>query len=165
MADRLLGVLRHQALELGLGLFMLEMRRPGLREQRRELRPGIRGAHVDDPHRLDPRLRRFDPEQARGLPELDTAPELLLRGEHEVLVERIGSDRDLDPFAAAGDDREHRRPGVHHPHVVLELCHVLLGRPFLRERPRQHELGLEDRPGPSTPSRPGSPPSRRAPGA
>ena len=37
--------------------------------------------------------------------------------------------------------------GVGHPHVVLELRHVLLGRPFLRERPRQHELGLEHRAG------------------
>jgi hypothetical protein len=35
--------------------------------------------------------------------------------------------------------------GVRHPHVVLELGHVLLGRELLRERPRQHELGLVDR--------------------
>jgi hypothetical protein len=65
-----------------------------------------------------------------------------------VLIQRIGGNRDLDPFAAAGDDRERRHPGVGHPHVVLELGHVLFGRPLLRERPRQHELGLVDRPGP-----------------
>jgi hypothetical protein len=29
------------------------------------------------------------------------------------------------------------------PHIVLQLRHVLLGCGFLRERPRQHELGLE----------------------
>ena len=28
---------------------------------------------------------------------------------------------------------------------MLQLRHVLLGRGFLRERPRQHEFGLEDR--------------------
>ncbi len=30
---------------------------------------------------------------------------------------------------------------------MLQLRHVFLGRRFFRERPRQHELGLEDRPG------------------
>ena len=47
-------------------------------------------AHVDDADRLQPRPRRLDPEQARGLAALDAAPELLLRGEQQVLVERIG---------------------------------------------------------------------------
>ena len=37
--------------------------------------------------------------------------------------------------------------GIGDPHVVLQLRHVLLGRRFLRERPGQHELGLEHRPG------------------
>ena len=32
MADRLLGILRHQAFELGLGLLVLEERRPGWRK-------------------------------------------------------------------------------------------------------------------------------------
>ena len=54
---------------------------------------------------------------------------------------------DLDPLSAAGDHRQHRRPGSHDPHVVLQLGHVLLGGRFLRERPGQHELGLENRPG------------------
>ncbi len=37
--------------------------------------------------------------------------------------------------------------GVRHPHVVLQLRHVLCRCRILRERPGQHELGLEDRPG------------------
>ena len=37
--------------------------------------------------------------------------------------------------------------GVGDPHVVLQLGHVLFGRRFFRERPRQHELGLEHRAG------------------
>jgi hypothetical protein len=61
-----------------------------------------------------------------------------------VLVEGISRDADLDPFAAARNDRQHRRCGIRHPHVVLKLWHVLLGRKLLGEGPRQHELGLED---------------------
>ena len=34
---------------------------------------------------------------------------------------------------------------MRHPHVMLELSHVLFGRGFFGERPRQHELGLEHR--------------------
>ena len=145
--ERLLGVLRHQALEFDLGLLVLEEGRPGRAEHAGEFRPGIGGAHVDDPDRLDPRPRRLDAEQPRRLAALDAAPEFLLGGEQEVLVERIGRNGDLDPFAAAGDDRQHRRPGIGDPHVVLELRHMLFGRRLFGERPRQHELGLEHRPG------------------
>src|SRR5215471_17860466 len=53
------------------------------------------------------------------------------------------SDHDLHPFAAAGDDGKCGRPGGGDPHVVLDLGHVLLGRRLLRERPGQHEFGLE----------------------
>jgi hypothetical protein len=60
----------------------------------------------------------------------------------EILVERIGMGLDLDPFAAAGNDREHRRPGRHDPHIVLQLGRILFGSRLFRERPRQHELGL-----------------------
>ena len=35
---------------------------------------------------------------------------------------------DLDPLAAAGDHREHRRPGGDEPHVMLELRHVVCRR-------------------------------------
>src|SRR5580692_4190090 len=48
MPDRLLGILRHQTLQLRFGLFMFEMGRTGPREHRSELRPGIRRAHVDN---------------------------------------------------------------------------------------------------------------------
>ena len=35
-----------------------------------------------------------------------------------------------------------RTPRADHPHIVLELRHVLLGCGFLGEGPRQHELSL-----------------------
>ena len=63
---------------------------PGRAEQPGKLRPGIGCAHVDDPDGFDPRPRRLDAEQARGLAALDAAPELLLRRKQEVLIERIG---------------------------------------------------------------------------
>src|SRR6266436_7310261 len=47
MADRLLGVLRHQALQLGLRLLVLEEGRPGRAEHGGKLGPGIGGGHVD----------------------------------------------------------------------------------------------------------------------
>ena len=104
-------------------------------------------AHVDDPNRIDPRPRRLEAIGPRGLAGLNAAPEPALGGDQKVLVERVGGDGHLDPFAPAGDDRERRRSGVGHPHVVLQLGHVLLGRRFFGERPGQHELGLEHRVG------------------
>ena len=83
------------------------------------------------------------PNRPRRLAVLDTAPEFSFGSDDEVLVERIGMGGDLDPFAAAGDHREHRGPRRDHPHVVLQLRHVLLGGRLLREGPGQHELGLE----------------------
>ena len=76
------------------------------------------------------------PNSRGALAVLDAAPELLLRGEQKMLVQRIGVDRDLDPFAAAGDDRQHRRARVGDPHIVLQLRHVLFGRGFFREASR-----------------------------
>ena len=90
MADRLLGVLRHQALELGLGLLVFEIGRAGAGKDAGELRPGVGRTHVDDADRLDPRLWRLDTEQARRLTAFDAAPELPLRGDDQVLVEGIG---------------------------------------------------------------------------
>src|SRR6266568_5437628 len=63
-----------------------------------------------------------------------------------MLVEGIGRERDLDPFAAPGNDRERRELGVCNPHVVLDLGHVLFGRRLFGERPGKHEFGLEHRP-------------------
>src|SRR5262245_2683178 len=37
-------------------------------------------------------------------------------------------------------------PGGNDPHVMLQLGHIFSGRRFFRERPRQHEFGLENRP-------------------
>ena len=50
----------------------------------------------------------------------------------------------LDPFAAAGNDGKRRQLGVGHPHIVLNLRHMLRRGSLFRERPRQHELGLEN---------------------
>jgi hypothetical protein len=112
---------------------MLEMRIPRADENSRKLRPGIGRAHIHDAHRPNARLRRLDPEQGRGLPALDTAPEFSLLGDNEVLIQRIGMSGDLDPSAAASDDRQHGRSRRHHPHVVLELRHIFCDRRFFRE--------------------------------
>jgi hypothetical protein len=65
-----------------------------------------------------------------------------------VLIERIGMGGDLGPPAAAGNDGKDGGSGGNDPHIMLQLWHVLLGRGFLRERPRQHEFGFKDRFGP-----------------
>src|SRR6266511_6123519 len=143
MPDRLLGVLWHEALELGLGILMLEVSLARASKHAREFRPGIVCAHIDDPQRLNASSRWLDAEEARALAVLDAAPEFLLRRQKEVLIERIGWYLDLDPLAAAGDNREHCGGGIGDPHVVLELGHVLLRRCLLRERPRQHEFRFE----------------------
>src|SRR5258708_2596414 len=48
MADRLLGVLGHQAFQFGLGVLVLQKCRSGLAKDPGEFRPRIRRAHVDD---------------------------------------------------------------------------------------------------------------------
>src|SRR5215831_6184349 len=133
MADRLLGVLGHQGLELRLRVLMLEVSLARAPKHASEFRPSIGCAHVDDPHRFDPRAGRLESKQSRGFAILNAAPEFFLGREQEVLVEGIGRDGDLHPFAAAGDNRERRRPGVYHPHIVLELRHVFFGREHLRK--------------------------------
>src|SRR6516162_5995814 len=86
----------------------------------------------------------MDAKEARGLAALHTAPELSFSRDNEVLIERIGMGADLDPFAATGDYRQDSTPGRHHPHIMLQLRHVFLGRGLFRKRPGQHEFGLED---------------------
>ena len=61
----------------------------------------------------------------------------------DCLVDRVGFNRQFYPLAAAVDDREHGFLGAGDQHVVLKLGHVLLGRGLFRERPGQHEFGLE----------------------
>src|SRR6516164_5681747 len=111
---------------------MIEKGAAGAAEQRGKLRPGVRGAHVDDTDRLDPRARRFGINEMRGFPGLHAAPELLLGRYQDTQVEGVHGDRHLDPLASD-------------PHIVLDLGHILLGSGFLRERPGQHEFGLEYR--------------------
>src|SRR5215204_6305930 len=127
-------VLRHERLELALGLLMLDKGWSGSAVDGGELGPGVRFAHVDRPHRFDARPRWLDPEEARGLAGLDAAPELLLGGEQKVLIERVGIDLALDPLAPACDDGENRAPRTDHPHVVLELYHVLFSCACQRRR-------------------------------
>ena len=91
-----------------LGALVLEKCRVCSSKRAGEFCPRIGRAHIDDADRLNARLRRLDPEQGRGLAVLDTAPKLPFRGNNEVLIEGIGMDGDLDPFAAAGNDRQHR---------------------------------------------------------
>src|SRR6266571_7020073 len=112
MTEGLLGILGHQALELSLGFLVVEEGLPGIAENACELAPRVRGAHVDDTHRRNPRARRLDAEQAWGLAVLHAAPEFALRRQEQVLVERIGRNGDLDPLAAAGDDRKRRQLGI-----------------------------------------------------
>src|SRR6516225_5146440 len=60
MADRFLGVLGHKSLELRLGILVLKVSLASAPKHPREFRPGIGCAHVDDPHRFDPRAGRFE---------------------------------------------------------------------------------------------------------
>src|ERR1700744_2294065 len=113
---------------------MLGMRRAGPGKDAGELRPGIRAAHINDADRLDPRLWWVDPEQRGPLAVLDTAPELALRGDDEVLKKRVGMGCDLDPLAAAGNNGQHRNARRHYKHIMLQLRHMLFDRRLLRER-------------------------------
>ena len=90
MPDCFLGILRHEAFELGLGILMLEVGLSCSPKYAGEFGPSIRRTHVDDPYRLDSGARRLDAEEARGLAAFHAAPELLFRRQKEVLIERIG---------------------------------------------------------------------------
>src|SRR5664280_608070 len=68
---------------------MFQEGRAGLAKHPRQFGPGIGCTHIDDPHRCDPRPWGFDPIEARGLATLHTAPELLFRGQQQMLVEAI----------------------------------------------------------------------------
>src|SRR2546430_9554480 len=131
---------------IAIFFFFLMIRRPPrstLFPSRTLCRSGICRTHIDDPHRLNASSRWLDAEEARALAALDAAPEFLFRRQKKVLIERIGWYLDLDPLAAAGDNREHRGRSVGDPHVMLELGHVLFRRRLLRERPGQHEFGFD----------------------
>src|SRR5580704_7217222 len=119
VTDRLMRVLRHQLFEFGLGLFVLGMGRFGAGKNAGEFRPCIRGSHVDHSYRIDPGFRWLQAEQARALARFHATPELPFRGHDEMLVERVGMDLDLNPLAAAGNDRKYRGPCGQNPHIML----------------------------------------------
>src|SRR5208282_4758098 len=82
----------------------VEKRRTGGAEEAGELGPRIGRAHVDDPDRFDPRPRRLNAIGPRRFSRLDAAPEPAFGGYQKVLIEGVGGDGDLDPFASAGYD-------------------------------------------------------------
>src|SRR6516164_7974157 len=61
-------------------------------------------AHIDATDCFQAGSRWVDPKPPGLLPTLDTAPKLLLRGQQQVLVQRVRTDNHLDPFAAPGND-------------------------------------------------------------
>src|SRR5215471_14661456 len=107
MPDGLLGILGHQGFELALGPFVVEKGAPGVAEERGELRPGIRRAHVDDANGLNARPRWLSVDQVGRFARLHAAPELLFRRHEDAEIKWVHGNRDLHPFAATGDDREH----------------------------------------------------------
>src|ERR1700733_9516630 len=68
MADSLLGILRHQLFQVGLGALVLHKGGPGSAEHGCKLCPAIGITHIDDTDRLQPRSGRFDPEETGLLP-------------------------------------------------------------------------------------------------
>src|SRR5262249_11923040 len=77
--DGLLVILGHQGFELAFGPFVVEKGAPGAAEERGELRPGIRRAHIDDADCFDARPRWLGIDEMGPLAELHAAPELLFR--------------------------------------------------------------------------------------
>ena len=65
------------------------------------MRPAVGRTHIDDANSLQSWPRWLDPEEARGLAGLHAAPELLLGGQEEVLVEGVGMNSQFHPFSAA----------------------------------------------------------------
>ena len=86
MADCLLRVLRHEAFQFSLGALVFEKCRVSSSKRAGEFYPGIGRAHVNDPDRRNARLRWLDAEEGRGLSAFDTAPELPLSSDDEVLA-------------------------------------------------------------------------------
>src|SRR5262249_42534122 len=77
MPDGLLCILRHQGFELAFGPFVVEKGAPGIAEERSELCPGIRRAHIHDADGLDARPRRLGIDEVGRFAGLHAAPELL----------------------------------------------------------------------------------------
>jgi hypothetical protein len=104
VAGCLFRIFRHQGFELGLGPLMVEERGASCAEEAGELRPRIGLAHIDHANRFDARPRRFDAIGPWHLAGLDAAPKSTLGSDKKMLVQGVGWNRHLDPFAPTGDD-------------------------------------------------------------
>src|SRR6266478_1120258 len=120
MPDGLLGILRYQGLELALGALMVEKSLPSVAKERCELGPGVRRTHIDDADGLDARPWRLGQDEVGDFARLYTAPEFPFRRHEDTEIKWVHGNRDVHPFAPAGDDREHRSTQVSDPHVVLK---------------------------------------------
>jgi hypothetical protein len=80
------------------------------------------------------------PKRRGDSPSSTQRQEFPLSRNNQMLIEQIGMGGDLDPFVAAGDDRQDSASGRNDPHIVLQLRHVFFSRRDFRERPGQHEL-------------------------
>src|SRR5258708_4843484 len=109
MADGFLGIFRNQFLEIGLDAFMFLKGGTGPSKGSCEFCPAVGSGHIDDADRRQPWSWRFDPEQPRRFTALDAVPDLFLGGGQQMLIERLDMNGELALFAAAGDDRQHRR--------------------------------------------------------
>src|SRR5262245_855323 len=101
MPDRLLGVVWHQSFERALCSLVVEKGLPGVAEERREVGPRIRRAHIDDADGFDAGPRRLGHDEVWDFAGLDAAPELLFGRDQDAEVERVQGNSDLNPFAAA----------------------------------------------------------------
>jgi len=83
---------------------VVEQGAAGVAEQRGELCPGIRRAHIDDTDRPDPRARRLGINEVGCFAGLHAPPERLFGRDQNAKIKWVEGNRDLYPFAAAGDD-------------------------------------------------------------
>src|SRR5262249_30603528 len=100
MPNCLLCVVRHETLQLGFRLLVIEIGLSRAPKDGGKFRPGVGRVHVDDPHRLDAGARWLDREEARALASVHAPPEFLFGGQ-----------------AATGNDREDGFPGIDDPNV------------------------------------------------
>ena len=89
MTNGLFRIVRHQCFQFDPRALMLQKGLSGGTEDSGQFGPGIRGDHINNTDRFDPRLWRLNTEQTRRIAALDTAPELALGRNDKMLVERI----------------------------------------------------------------------------
>jgi hypothetical protein len=88
----LLGIFRHQPLELALGPLVVSVGLPGLTKQGGKLCPGVGGIHVDHLDRFDSWLGGIAIEQSRRFAGLDRSPKGLFSRDQDGLVDRVSLD-------------------------------------------------------------------------